>query len=95
MTGLESCDWRDQANLFEAKAAWLGVSLRVRMRHERLRCLRQTLGGFGAIYDTLTGLLRNRLTVSGWATRQLMGGKPLRIKSTSLTTILPISVKAS
>ena len=46
-------------------------------------------------YETATGLLLKRLTVSGWATRQLMGGKPRRRSSTSLTTMFPISVNAS
>jgi hypothetical protein len=34
---------------------------------------------FGAIYDTVTALLLNRLTVSGCATLQLKGGKPRKV----------------
>ena len=44
-------------------------------------------------HDTVTALLRNRLTVSGCATLQLKGGKPRNSNSTSLNTMFPISVK--
>jgi hypothetical protein len=46
-------------------------------------------------HETVTALLRNRLTVSGCATLQLKGGKPRNSNSTSLNTMFPISVKAS
>ena len=47
------------------------------------------------LYETVTALLLNFFTVSGCATLQLKGGKPRNNSSTSLTTMFPISVKAS